>query len=642
MGQIFISHVQEDQSAAEQIARGLEAKGYSTWYFERDSDPGQEYLFQVSDAIKSCKVVLVLISPQCTAAYQIQDEVLWARERQKPRIPVFFRMSRSEWEHDPPKWDMALGIATSIEIADERVDKILPRLLTGLEKLGVEPTPAAPEKAVGSSTPPSSPEQMLPSPLPLAGLSTVWPSAYSAMLGEDEWMVLIELIRRKDVIPVIGSDLIRIPIGEGTMTYEQYVGQQLAHLPDYRISEGDLAPLGATLENATLNDVISVCVKKRPDRWPIDLHGQLWRLASDAQLAVPPALTQLAHVTDFDLYVTTSFDPMMEQALQRQGPLETRSYGGARADDVEDLRGAREQGRRVLYYLFGKAAKANYDFGICDLDRLRLLIMLHDSKRRPKRLFDQLKEKHLLFLGVASSDWFSRSFLWLVRDRVSAIQPARALREYVVSPSTAGERSVVLFLEHFSRTSRVVGAQPDEFVAELYKRWSEEARPVAPRVVKPTMEMPEGATFLSFSRADRASAEVLYAALSRAGISVWYDAGLGAGAIWEDKLRGYIQNCSAFIPLISKDALRRAMGWFRREWYEAVEEDKKDFGTARSYIFPVVVDEDDEILNGLTTTIGLPKEFAEVQMYHCPGGNPSGRLIEHLRSVAHRAAGSES
>ncbi len=39
-GHIFISHVAEDSSIAIQTAEALEAKGYSTWYYERDSVPG--------------------------------------------------------------------------------------------------------------------------------------------------------------------------------------------------------------------------------------------------------------------------------------------------------------------------------------------------------------------------------------------------------------------------------------------------------------------------------------------------------------------------------------------------------------------------------------------------------------------------
>jgi hypothetical protein len=40
MSDIFISHVEEDEGIAQEIARGLESAGYTTWYYERDGVPG--------------------------------------------------------------------------------------------------------------------------------------------------------------------------------------------------------------------------------------------------------------------------------------------------------------------------------------------------------------------------------------------------------------------------------------------------------------------------------------------------------------------------------------------------------------------------------------------------------------------------
>ena len=54
-GHIFISHVAEDSSIAIQAAEALEAKGYSTWYYERDSVPGPAYLAQMGEAIDQCQ-----------------------------------------------------------------------------------------------------------------------------------------------------------------------------------------------------------------------------------------------------------------------------------------------------------------------------------------------------------------------------------------------------------------------------------------------------------------------------------------------------------------------------------------------------------------------------------------------------------
>ena len=54
-GHIFISYVEEDSYVALQIAGALEAKGYNTWYYERDSVPGPAYLAQMGDAIEQAR-----------------------------------------------------------------------------------------------------------------------------------------------------------------------------------------------------------------------------------------------------------------------------------------------------------------------------------------------------------------------------------------------------------------------------------------------------------------------------------------------------------------------------------------------------------------------------------------------------------
>ncbi len=57
-GHIFISHVAEDSSIAIQAAEALEAKGYSTWYYERDSVPGPAYLAQMGEAIDQSQAMV--------------------------------------------------------------------------------------------------------------------------------------------------------------------------------------------------------------------------------------------------------------------------------------------------------------------------------------------------------------------------------------------------------------------------------------------------------------------------------------------------------------------------------------------------------------------------------------------------------
>jgi hypothetical protein len=57
MADIFISHVEEDAQVALEIAQGLEAVGYTVWYYERDSVPGLSYLVQTGQAIEQSHAI---------------------------------------------------------------------------------------------------------------------------------------------------------------------------------------------------------------------------------------------------------------------------------------------------------------------------------------------------------------------------------------------------------------------------------------------------------------------------------------------------------------------------------------------------------------------------------------------------------
>lgn len=451
-------------------------------------------------------------------------------------------------------------------------------------------------------------------------------------MQDSDWWVLITSIRERKLIPVIGPDLIRVPFLDQSVTYEQYVAKRLADHPDYRLSDEDLLPLGVTLAQASLNDIVSACVRKHSSHWPFELHAHVWQIVSESQFPIPRALTQLAKIAPLNLFVNATFDPLLASALRSQGSLEEVIYRRSDTDPADLPKDVKKDPRRFLYYLFGKAERGREDFAICEVELLRSLVKLHDAKYRPKRLFDALREKHLLLLGVNFSDWLARFFLWLARDRGNAGSKQEELREYLDDPKVDQDRSLVVFLQHFSNSTVVVGEEPEEFVSELYRRWCEDTGSAPREISAPETpkEMPKGAVFLSYSRSDKAAANTLFAGLRRDGIPAWYDAGLTGGDVWEEKIRRNIDSCGVFVPLVSMQALSRAKSEFRAEWLQAVNLDKRNFGTGETIIVPVLVDDEDAVLRA-PQDFDLPKEFASAQMFHCPRGEPSRGLVDSLR-----------
>ena len=135
MGSVFISHIEEDQSLALEIAAGLEAAGFETWYYERDSEPGLSYLIQVHEAIERCVAFVLLISPSSIKSHQMTKEVVRANDLGKPFVPVRYKISHAVFQEEQPEWNIAIGAAASIPIPEKGVSEILPRIVRGLEGL---------------------------------------------------------------------------------------------------------------------------------------------------------------------------------------------------------------------------------------------------------------------------------------------------------------------------------------------------------------------------------------------------------------------------------------------------------------------------------------------------------------------------
>jgi hypothetical protein len=139
VSEIFISHVEEDEGIALGIARELERAGYRTWYYERDADPGPSYLIQVHRAIERCRAIVIVISPAAVRSNQMTVEVVRGHEAGKPFLPVRSGITHSEFQRSQQEWRMALGASASLAVPPEGAVAVAPRLIRGLQGLGIEP-----------------------------------------------------------------------------------------------------------------------------------------------------------------------------------------------------------------------------------------------------------------------------------------------------------------------------------------------------------------------------------------------------------------------------------------------------------------------------------------------------------------------
>ncbi len=143
MRDAFLCHSERDLSTVLEIAGGLEAAGYTTWYYERDNVPGESYLIQVGQAIESSRCIILLVSHHSLASNQVTSEVVRAYEARIPFVPLLLGVSHREVQDRQQVWRQALVTSTSLPIPREGVLAVLPRVIAGLENLGIHALPSS-------------------------------------------------------------------------------------------------------------------------------------------------------------------------------------------------------------------------------------------------------------------------------------------------------------------------------------------------------------------------------------------------------------------------------------------------------------------------------------------------------------------
>ena len=194
-------------------------------------------------------------------------------------------------------------------------------------------------------------------------------------------------------------------------------------------------------------------------------YAAIRNIVLNTQIAPPKPLLQLAEIRHFNFFVTTTFDLLLEKAI------DTVRFGGRSEtvtiayspNNVKDLECARESlDRPTVYHLLGKLSSAPA-YVICDEDLLEFLFALQSEPRRPQRLFDELEENHLLMLGENFSDWLARFFLRAAKDH--RLSDWREVVEILADSWTRCDNNLTLFLQNFSsRTLIFPGGGAIEFV----------------------------------------------------------------------------------------------------------------------------------------------------------------------------------
>ena len=433
------------------------------------------------------------------------------------------------------------------------------------------------------------------------------------------WDGLLALMTQDQrVVPVLGSDLLTLP-NEGGATCDQFLARQLA------------ARFGGRAENdASLSDVVFglLAQGRRRAELTCELHA-IHRefLAALTPGGLPEALRLLAEVRDFPLIISTSIDGLLAASL-RDARERAPGVFAANLGAFVDLPRNWQQGPKpTVYQLFGQIG-ATPGFALTEEDELEFFTQLQSDARRPECLFDELRERHLLLIGTRFPDGLMRLLARTLRGARLSHETGTVIA--LIGADTARSPAFVPFLRSVnSRAWIYEDGDALEFVRDLRRRWhgahddqwstrgSGDIAPIEPD------EMPPGAVYISYARADRTAAERLAATLDAEGLDVWFDRNeIAGGDRYVAKTQEHIRQCDLFIPLLSRAALEDGSGFFRLEWQWAAERAARTEGGTR-FVMPVSVDP--ELPEN--AAIQLPAALQSCPLGVASGGEPTSELL---------------
>ena len=162
------------------------------------------------------------------------------------------------------------------------------------------------------------------------------------IMRERDWEMLLSQIDEGNVIPVIGPDLLEVETPDGTMLLDRYLAGELARDFDR-----------TTEPKASLNDVVCQLLEDPKIKREL-IYCSVNMILQRSELKPPSALLELARIRRFNLFVSTTFDGLLESALEEVRGATPRSmtYSPRRApeDIVRD-----DRKEAIVYHLLGKS-----------------------------------------------------------------------------------------------------------------------------------------------------------------------------------------------------------------------------------------------------------------------------------------------
>ncbi len=378
---------------------------------------------------------------------------------------------------------------------------------------------------------------------------------------EPLWDKLIQQIIDGNVIPVIGADLL---IDNSSNLHKVII-------------DGLAKNFGVNKQINSFSELIYTPEYKNKFNFKLDnIYYQVDKIFAAKRFPASERLRRLLSIRHFPFIITTSFTPVIEQAMQNiwKDELRVMKFNNNPSEN-SDIKNGADLRKPTIYYMFGKVGAGAHKYVLTDIDLLDFVSswLSNDNKARPKNLCNELKDKYLLMLGNTYSDWLFR-FIWYSMRKPD-------LGHGMLAYDTLDE-SLINFLE---RTETFTKQNTSDVIEQILVRLDKKLKEnEATKFNKPEENMD---VFISYSRSDTQVAEQLYKALTAQGKRVWYDKyNLTDGGLFMDEIRKAIKTAKYFVPILTPniEKEKRESHVYRNEWDTAIE---VAISMGRTYIIPL-------------------------------------------------------
>jgi hypothetical protein len=433
------------------------------------------------------------------------------------------------------------------------------------------------------------------------------------------WGNLLDQINMQNVIPVIGQGLYWVNTGEKNkeVLLYKYLTEELAG--EIKVSLPEKTKYG-------FSQMVFRYLHERPDDYK-GLRDFLTQKLSPLYPIKDSPLLKLTRIKPFTIFLNTTYDHFLEQTLRsvRNYPNEVlhHCYKQKRTDRVtiDLIKSIEEYKTSLLFHIYGSITKTMIP-AYTENEMLETVVrFLRDmEKQREKILFQELKEKSLLFIGCQYEDWLFRFFARLLSDQPYSYSNKMPAIKFVSDDfETSHSRELVCFLKAYGAEVFYPG-DSRRFIDNLFTKMEEHN---SENIIMED-DFPE-TVFVSFNGENRLAARKLVCHLCKDGVNVWMDEKkLKPGDHVDKTIIKAIKKCPAFVLIISKVAKQiqknDILKYHIREWEIAYS--RKITGKNPLSIIAVNIDGTD----------WKYEKFKDGVFVNIPGGNKEGDY-EKLRKL---------